>query len=107
MPALSATPPTAATALRAPSGQAPPPPPGTPLPPSELPGATLGKSREGVRLRVAHWMEEKFGRAAMPIAALAGGAIGGGAGFLALGPVGGLIGGVAGAFAGAALFMSG
>jgi hypothetical protein len=60
-----------------------------------------------VRVKVAGWMEEHLGRAAMPVAALAGAATLGGAGFLLGGPVGAAIGGAGGAFFGALLFMAG
>lgn len=60
-----------------------------------------------MRLKIAHWMEDKLGKAALPVAALAGGVVGGTLGMLTLGPVGALAGGVAGAFFGGALFMAG
>lgn len=74
------------------------------LPPTTIGGAGTGP---GLRLRITGWMEAKLGKAAMPVAALAGGALGGALGMLTLGPVGALAGGAAGAFFGAALFMSG
>jgi hypothetical protein len=52
-------------------------------------------------------MESHLGKAALPVAALAGGVLGGGLGFLTLGPIGGLAGGAAGAFFGGVLFMAG
>jgi hypothetical protein len=51
-------------------------------------------------------MESKFGKFAMPIAALGGGVAGAAAGAM-LGPVGMAVGGLGGAFMGAVLFMSG
>ena len=58
-------------------------------------------------MKINNWLEDHFGRAAMPIAAAAGGVVGGGLGFLALGPLGAAIGGAAGAFGGALFFMAG
>lgn len=108
MALLSATPPRPPAPSGSPSGPPPPPPQTGGLPPAYLPTGTSQTLPQGsVRLRIAHWMENRFGRAAMPMAALAGGIVGGGAGFLALGPVGGLVGAAGGAFFGAALFMSG
>lgn len=97
--------PTAATPP-APNTAGPLPPP-LPEPGSTTIGAGSGNSSGNVRHRITGWMEERFGRAAMPIAALAGGALGGTIGMLTLGPVGAMVGGVGGAFLGAALFMAG
>jgi len=52
-------------------------------------------------------MESKFGKAAMPIAGLAGGVAGGTIGMLTLGPIGAAVGGVGGAFLGSLLFLAG
>jgi hypothetical protein len=52
-------------------------------------------------------MEERFGRAYLPIAMAAGGAAGAGLGLLALGPVGAIAGGVAGAVLGGVLVFAG
>jgi hypothetical protein len=80
-------------------------PPALPADPPVASGS--GTSGGSLRTRIAGWMEEHLGRAAMPVAALAGGVVGGGLGFLALGPVGAAVGGAAGAFGGALLFMAG
>lgn len=66
-----------------------------------------GTAPSGLRHRITSWMETKLGRAAMPVAAAAGGALGGTIGMLTLGPVGAAIGGIGGAFFGAALFLAG
>jgi hypothetical protein len=71
------------------------------------PGSGSGSSGESPRLKLAHWMEAKFGRAALPVAAIAGGALGGTIGMLTLGPIGALGLGAAGAFFGGVLFMAG
>ena len=84
------------------STTAPPPPPHS----GELPPATL-PYKESVRLRVAHWMEDHFGRAYVPIAALGGAAVGGTLGAVTLGPVGGIAGALGGGFLGAALVFAG
>lgn len=94
---MTAIAPTAATPV--------PPRPGSDGLPPVVGGA--GTGGEGLRLRVAHWMEAKFGKAALPVAAIAGGALGGTLGMLTLGPVGALAGGAAGAFFGGVLFMAG
>ncbi|MCW2926065.1 MAG: hypothetical protein JWM86_33 [Thermoleophilia bacterium] len=60
----------------------------------------------GLRHRITSWMEDHLGRAAMPVAALAGGALLGTVGMLSLGPIGAAVGGAVGAFAGAALYLS-
>jgi hypothetical protein len=78
----------------------------TPLPPRPVVGGA-GTSGESPRLKIAHWLEAKFGRAALPVAAVAGGVVGGTLGMLTLGPVGALAGGAAGAFFGGVLFMAG
>jgi hypothetical protein len=88
-----------------------PPPPGTssPLPPP-LPTPSPDTATTGtrsVRNQVTSWMEARLGKAAFPVAALAGGALGGTLGFLTLGPVGGLAGGIGGALLGGVLFMAG
>lgn len=92
--------PTAATPAPNTSGVLPPPLP-EPMPP-----ATGSGGDASARLRITGWMEERFGRSAMPIAAVAGGALGGTIGMLTLGPVGAVAGGVGGAFLGAALFLA-
>lgn len=79
------------------------PPPLPPDPPTGDPGA----DNRSVRLRINSWLEGRVGRAALPVAAAAGGVLGGGLGFLALGPVGAVLGGAAGAFGGALFFMAG
>jgi hypothetical protein len=58
-------------------------------------------------MRIAHWMEAHLGKAALPVAAVAGGVLGGTVGMLTLGPIGALAGGAAGAFFGGVLFMAG
>jgi hypothetical protein len=106
--AISVTPPVAAIPSSRPT--AAPPPPGSTggLPPSTVGDRpTDGPPKEGLRLRIAHWMENRFGKAAMPIAAVAGGVVGGGLGMLTLGPMGALAGGAAGAFLGALLVTAG
>ncbi len=50
--------------------------------------------------RVGDWLVSKLGRAAMPVAMLAGGVAGAGLGFVTLGPVGAAVGGVGGAWLG-------
>lgn len=106
------------TAALATSATAPPPLPntGSVLPPTQLPstpvppGGTVGgsgSSGPSIRVRVAHWMEQHLGRAAMPAAAIGGGLVGGTIGALTLGPIGGIAGAAGGAFLGAALFMAG
>ncbi len=94
----------------APTAATPPPRPVTtgPLPPPlPEPATGSGTGSTSVRIKIANWMEDRFGKAAMPIAALAGGVAGGTLGMLMLGPVGAAVGGVGGAFFGAALFMAG
>lgn len=85
----------------------------TPMPPRPVPGrdglppATVdGGGSQGLRIRMTNWMEARLGKAAMPVAALAGGVLGGTLGMLALGPIGAAVGGVGGAFFGAAVFMA-
>lgn len=78
--------------------------------PPEIAARTVGGSGSGgrgLRLKVTGWMEERLGKAAMPVAALAGGALLGTIGFLTLGPAGAAIGGALGALGGAALFLAG
>lgn len=89
-----------------------PPPPGTISPGSTRPPAPTGSpssshSSGSVRLRIAHWMEKTFGRAYLPVAMLAGGAVGGTAGALTLGPIGGIAGGLGGALLGGVLVFAG
>jgi hypothetical protein len=95
----------------APTAATPPPPVTTgPLPPplpEPIPASGSGTGSGSLRIRIANWMEDRFGKAAMPVAALAGGALGGTVGMLTLGPVGAAVGGLGGAFAGAVLFMAG
>lgn len=94
----------------APTAAVPPPPTTGPLPPplpADPPASGAGTGSTSVRIRINNWLEERFGRAAMPIAAATGGVLGGGLGFLALGPVGAMVGGAAGAFGGALMFMAG
>src|SRR5688500_4210800 len=94
----------------APTTATPPPPVTTgPLPPPlpEPPASGSGSGEKSLRLKITGWMEERLGKAAMPVAALAGGALGGTIGMLTLGPVGAAVGGIGGAFMGAVLFMSG
>jgi hypothetical protein len=101
----------------APTAATPPPPPqrpGSPLPPAipqprpaPLPAPGDGTSAPGLRSRITGWMEQRLGRSAMPVAAVAGGLLGGTAGMLALGPVGAAVGGIGGAYMGALLFMAG
>jgi hypothetical protein len=52
-------------------------------------------------------MEDKFGKAYLPIAMAGGGAVGATAGFLTLGPVGGIVGGLGGALLGGVLVFAG
>jgi hypothetical protein len=89
------------------SGSALPPTqlPSTPLPPSGPVGGS-GTAEPKLRYRIVHWMENHLGRAAMPVAAIGGGIVGGTLGALTLGPIGGIVGGAAGAFFGAALYLS-
>lgn len=82
----------------------PRPPVGASGPSDTVSGAGSGP---GLRHRITSWMETNLGRAAMPVAALAGGVLGGTLGMMTLGPVGAAVGGVGGAFFGAALFMAG
>jgi hypothetical protein len=101
----------------APTAATPPPPPrrpGSPLPPAipqpvpaPLPAPGNGTPRSDLRNRITSWMEQRLGRAAMPVAAIAGGVLGGTAGMLTLGPVGAAVGGIGGAYMGALLFMAG
>lgn len=93
----------------APTSATPPPRPVTtgPLPPPLPPGSGSGTGPTSVRVKIANWMEDRFGKAAMPIAALAGGVAGGTLGMLTLGPLGAALGGAGGAFMGAVLLMSG
>jgi hypothetical protein len=85
-----------------------PPPPGVLPPPLPPPPGDVGSGdTRSTRNKITSWMEERFGKAALPVAALAGGALGGTLGFLTLGPVGALAGGAAGAFFGGVLFMAG
>ncbi len=98
MPSISTV---AAPASPAP-GPAPVPVPG---PPSSPPAGS-GTANESVRLKVAHWMESHFGKAYLPIAMAAGGAVGAGVGFLTLGPVGAVVGGAAGAMLGGVLVFA-
>ncbi|MBC7460436.1 MAG: hypothetical protein H7287_03650 [Thermoleophilia bacterium] len=86
---------------------------GTALPPTSLPSdrapaqrTVSGGGLNSLRLTVSHWMEAHLGRAAMPVAALAGAAVLGGVGMLALGIPGAIGGGVLGAFMGASLYLS-
>jgi hypothetical protein len=87
----------------------------TPLPPARLTGLPpalpkdpqVSGGGESVRHKITSWMETHLGKAAMPVAALAGGAVGGTIGMLTLGPVGAAVGGAGGAFLGAVLFMAG
>lgn len=101
---MSSIAPTAATPIP------PRPVPGPDGLPGPLPGGTPptqdGGGGGSVRHRISSWMEEKFGKAAMPIAALGGGAVGAGAGMLVAGIPGAAIGGAAGAFFGALLFLA-
>lgn len=106
---MTAISPTAATPPPAPplteDGRVPELPSTEPTPPGPTTG---GSGTSGsLRTRITGWMEEKFGRAAMPIAAVAGGALGGTIGMLTLGPIGAAVGGAGGAFMGALLFMAG
>ena len=97
--------PTAATPPPPTTGPLPPPlPTDPPVPP---PDTGTGQDNKSFRIKINNWLEDRFGRAAMPIAAATGGVIGGGLGMLALGPVGAAIGGAAGAFGGALFFMAG
>lgn len=94
----------------APTSATPPPRPvttGVLPPPLPEPASGSGTGSKSVRIKIANWMEERFGKAAMPIAALAGGVAGGTIGMLTLGPVGAAVGGAGGAFMGALLFMAG
>ncbi len=93
----------------APTAATPPPPVSTgPLPPPlPEPASGSGAGEKRLRLKITGWMEERLGTAAMPVAALAGGALGGTVGMLTLGPVGAAVGGIGGAFMGAVLFMAG
>jgi hypothetical protein len=93
----------------APTAATPPPRPSTSVlpPPLPEPASGSGTGSTSLRLKITGWMEERLGKAALPVAALAGGALGGTIGMLTLGPVGALAGGAAGAFFGGVLFMSG
>jgi hypothetical protein len=75
--------------------------------PGTTPPSGSGTSHESPRLKVAHWMESHFGRAYVPIAMAGGAVVGGGLGFLTLGPVGALAGGAAGALLGGVLVFAG
>lgn len=76
-----------------------PPVPGSPSP--------SGNDRHtSLRLRVAHWMEDHFGRAYLPIAMAGGALVGGTLGALALGPVGGILGAFAGGMLGGVLVFA-
>jgi hypothetical protein len=81
--------------------------PGELPPPLPPPGDPATGDTRSTRNKITSWMEERLGKAALPVAALAGGALGGALGFLTLGPVGALAGGAAGAFFGGVLFMAG
>ena len=97
-------------AIIAPTAATPPPRPvttGALPPPLPEPASGSGTGSTSVRHKVTSWMEDRLGKAALPVAALAGGVAGGTLGMLALGPIGALAGGAAGAFFGAALFMAG
>jgi hypothetical protein len=66
-----------------------------------------GTANESVRLKVAHWMEDHFGKAYVPIA-MAGGAVAGGLlGGLTLGPIGAIGGALAGGMLGGVLVFAG
>jgi hypothetical protein len=83
-----------------------PRPGSTGLPPALPVGAgTVG--HESARHKVTSWMEAHLGKAALPVAALAGGAAGATVGMLTLGVPGAVIGGAAGAFFGGVFFMAG
>lgn len=94
--------PTAATPPAPNTGGVLPPP----LPEPRQQATGSGSGPASVRQRITGWMEERFGKAAMPIAAVAGGALGGTIGMLTLGPIGAALGGAGGAFMGAALFLA-
>ena len=102
------------TAIASPSSVAPPlPNSGTALPPTSLPsddtpprGTVSGGGLNGIRLTISGWMQDHLGRAAMPVAALAGAAALGGVGMLTLGIPGAIGGGVLGAFLGAKLYLT-
>ncbi|MCW2920825.1 MAG: hypothetical protein JWL76_699 [Thermoleophilia bacterium] len=66
-----------------------------------------GTAAESPRHKVTSWMEAHLGKAALPVAALAGGVAGGALGLLTLGPIGAIAGGAAGAFFGGVFFMAG
>lgn len=104
------------TAIASPSSVAPPlPNSGTALPPTTLPSddaptrtaTTSGGGIGNIRHTITSWMEDHLGRAAMPVAALAGAAVLGGVGMLTLGIPGAIGGGVLGAFLGAQLYLAG
>ena len=102
---------TSAPPPREPATNGPPP---RPLPVDET-GSGSGSTGSSIRICIASWMEGRFGRAAMPVAAVAGGVLGvlgGTVGMLSLGPIGAavggaVVGGTAGACRGAALQMAG
>lgn len=79
----------------------PPPPPPPPPPGHQLPYTP------NVRLRFANALERTFGRAYLPIAVAGGAALGGGLGFLTLGPFGGIAGAVGGALLAGVLVFAG
>jgi len=82
----------------------PPPPIPAPLPPAPDPNASAG-TKPNLRVQWAHWMESHLGRAYVPVTMAAGALIGGTAGALALGPIGGIAGAIGGAvFLGALVF---
>ncbi len=99
--------PTAATPPPPPTNRPLPPPLPGDAPPIPPPDTGNGEDNKSFRIKINNWLEDRFGRAAMPIAAATGGVIGGGLGMLALGPIGAAIGGAAGAFGGALFFMAG
>lgn len=87
--------------------QNPPLPPTPAVPPTGLPPSVPdGSYQPSPRVRFANWMERTFGRAYLPIAMVAGGAIGGGLGLLTLGPIGGVVGALGGAMLAGTLIFS-
>jgi hypothetical protein len=74
----------------------------TPVPstPTAAARASATGGGDGWNIRIGDWFANRFGNAAIPIAATVGGVAGGALGLMTLGPFGGLAGAVGGAWLG-------